>query len=803
MKRPVFALLLALLLVVSLTGRVRGEPPVAALVGPVPESLRGEPVDIGDPWSSARLLALFGEDSRAYEMLCARSMGEVSDLHAEQFEARLLTQMGMYERADSVLALRTHITSARAAYLHWLRRARLSALTGSYERALEFIGRLDGLEDAVFEPYRDLVAVDALLHVQRPMDACDRALRRMSKGVPSCLTADFERLLLDGYVNGGRLADALAFIGNTRRQSAEQSRVAAVAAREVNVRFAVGDTVGAIQAAFELAKKGRAPYAAEATENVLMRVAAEKLASEVILEFAGVLLKRGRASRAESLLALLQERTLEGPENEERRLLKAEILYAGKHYDAAEREAEGRFDDAPLERDAKLLRARIYRGAGQQVRSAEAYEGFAAAFPYDSKAPQALHLAWDLQRGAGHASKAAELLRRIVATYPGHRYARWATVRIALDDVDRKEYARAARVLEQALDQTSRDDQALLYYLADVYGRMGKSERKAKVIGEIADLNPASFYLDPHIASSFVIPSLSNDGAAPAAGSETLLRFLERVYRTRGGAQDRIRGILAPWGSPSESGGESAAYLTRGRAFLEMGFRDWAEDELRVVESKEELPPRGYLELGALYDDFAMPWRSVRVYQRVYYSLQEERRQVFDRDFDLLMYPVPFPSLVFENCLRHGLSPHLVYGMMREESRFDTRAVSGAGAIGLMQIMPATGEQIAEELGYGEGAGADLFAPEVNVTFGISYASRLFESSGADPLMMLAAYNAGLGNARKWFGKENAKRSPVERVDGIDYWETREYVKRIVESARLYHEFYFSSSDSTSNKSSR
>lgn len=86
----------------------------------------------------------------------------------------------------------------------------------------------------------------------------------------------------------------------------------------------------------------------------------------------------------------------------------------------------------------------------------------------------------------------------------------------------------------------------------------------------------------------------------------------------------------------------------------------------------------------------------------------------------------------------------------------------------------------------------NLLAPEVNLAFGIAYASRLIERSNADPLMMLAAYNAGFGNAKKWFGKKNAKKSPVEQVDGIDYWETREYVKRIVESARLYHVFYFS-----------
>ncbi len=801
-SRPLVAFLLVLSLFAPPVGRTRAEPPVAALIGPSQESLRGEPVDLGDPWDRARLLALFGEDARAYNVLRAGSTTGSLGPRAEPFEARLLAQMGMYDLADSLLSLRTHISSPREYYLHWLQRARLCALSGSYERALDFIGRLDGLRDPVFEPYRDLVAVEVLLHMQHPLEVCERAARRLAEGVPLSLRGDFERRLLDAYVESGRLTEALAFIETVKQQPGERPRGAAIVARETDVRFALGDTSGAVRAAFELAKKGRAAEAVDAVEAVIERVPAAKLTDDTILEFAAVLLtKRSGAAEAERLTADLRGRSMERAQDDRRRLLAAEILYAKGLYDAAERELAAPLSEPPLERNAKLLRARVYRAGGDPGRSADAYEKFAAAFPYDAKAPEALYVAYGLRRDLGSVPKASELLRRIVETYPNHKYARWATVRIAVDDAEKKAYARAARVLEQALDRSGRDDPGLLYYLADVYGRMGRQERKAKVLDEIAALNPASFFLDPRIDASFALPVLS-DGTAPAGDRETFLGFLERVHREREGAQDRIRSVLEPWVNPSEPG-EVAAYLVRGRAFLHMGFRDWAEAELRVVESGEKVPARAYMELAMLYDDFAMPWRSVRVYQRVYYSLGTSERRAFDRDFGVLMYPLPFPSLVFESCLRHGMSPHLAYGMMREESRFDAKAVSGAGAIGLMQIMPETGGQIAEKLGYPKGEGANLFAPEVNVAFGISYASDLLERSDADPLMMLAAYNAGFGNARKWFGKGSAKRSPVERVEGIEFWETRDYVERIVESARLYHDFYFSRPDSSAQSPPR
>jgi len=247
---------------------------------------------------------------------------------------------------------------------------------------------------------------------------------------------------------------------------------------------------------------------------------------------------------------------------------------------------------------------------------------------------------------------------------------------------------------------------------------------------------------------------------------------------------------------------ESAEYLVRGRAFLEMGFRDWGEAELRAAESAATRSARADLALGVLYDDFAMPWRSVRAFQRVYYTLGKDARRAHDHDFKILTFALPCPSMVFRNCDRDSLAPHLVYAMIREESRFDEKAVSSAGAMGLMQIMPATSDELAAELGLPDGHRTNLFSPGVNLSIGVRHASRLLELGGRDPLKMLAAYNAGYSNARRWFEGRAATRPAVERVDGIDFRETREYVKRVVESARVYYSLYFTPASVTGDASS-
>lgn len=367
--------------------------------------------------------------------------------------------------------------------------------------------------------------------------------------------------------------------------------------------------------------------------------------------------------------------------------------------------------------------------------------------------------------------------------------------------LERDEYAQATQILGTAVERSRRQSEELLYYLADARYRQGDEVAASKLLGEIEELDPTSFYLQPQVDPRFKQPLIGSNGHVILEGDDGLLEFLKRAFEIRERSYQNIRATLDVMSEPNANVQASALYLERGRQFLQMGFRDWAELELRVLESDYDLSPRYWFELGVLYDDFAMHWRSVRAFQRVYYSASGETRDSLSFDFQFLMHPVPFPAQVFENCMRNGIPPHLVYAMMRQESRYDQNAVSSAGAVGLMQLMPSTGQHVAGKLGYPDGSDEQLFVPEVNLTFGIWYASHLLARTSGDPLMMLAAYNAGLGNARRWFrdGGNEQSRAIISMVDGIDYGETKDYVKRIVESATIYHALYFDTDPSSGN----
>ncbi len=132
-----------------------------------------------------------------------------------------------------------------------------------------------------------------------------------------------------------------------------------------------------------------------------------------------------------------------------------------------------------------------------------------------------------------------------------------------------------------------------------------------------------------------------------------------------------------------------------------------------------------------------------------------------------------------------GVDPYLVAAVIREESQYDGRAVSRVGAIGLMQVMPATASTVAKKFGLADVKREDLFDEQTNVRIGVRYLEQLLEQFQGNVVYAVASYNAGPQAVSGWIGK-NGQRDPDEFVELIPYQETRLYVKRVVRSYREY-----------------
>ncbi|HET7370565.1 MAG TPA: transglycosylase SLT domain-containing protein [Gammaproteobacteria bacterium] len=144
-----------------------------------------------------------------------------------------------------------------------------------------------------------------------------------------------------------------------------------------------------------------------------------------------------------------------------------------------------------------------------------------------------------------------------------------------------------------------------------------------------------------------------------------------------------------------------------------------------------------------------------------------------------LRYPVAYEDAVEARAAELGLDPAWIYGMMRSESLFAANAVSYAGALGLMQLMPATGRMVANRLGISLDGDRTLLDPTLNITLGSAYLHHVGDRFGGNPCLATAAYNAGPGNVTDWLPV--ARTIPADVwVEAIPFGQTRNYVRRVM-----------------------
>ena len=136
------------------------------------------------------------------------------------------------------------------------------------------------------------------------------------------------------------------------------------------------------------------------------------------------------------------------------------------------------------------------------------------------------------------------------------------------------------------------------------------------------------------------------------------------------------------------------------------------------------------------------------------------------------------------------VSDRLALSIARRESEFDPGVISGAGAIGLMQVMPRTGRETAGRIGITFNESRMLSDAGYNATLGAAYLDYLIEEFGPNPILVSAAYNAGPSRAHRWSAANGDPWDPdtniIDWIEEIPFRETRNYVMRVTESMRIY-----------------
>jgi soluble lytic murein transglycosylase len=229
------------------------------------------------------------------------------------------------------------------------------------------------------------------------------------------------------------------------------------------------------------------------------------------------------------------------------------------------------------------------------------------------------------------------------------------------------------------------------------------------------------------------------------------------------------------------------AALKRADALLELGLRTEASWEVdSVVQQYGQT--KDVAHMAAIGDWLAardLPQLTLRVGRQMRDLVGLEN---LPRAVQKQVYPAGWGDLVAEQAAQYGVDPLLMLALMRQESSFDPRAQSGADAMGLTQVVPATGRSIASRLGRTDFALRDLLKPAVSVEFGTWFMAQLLVDYKGRVFPALAAYDAGGGNVARWlqrFGDD-----PDVLVEQIPFDETRAYLRIVWDNYIHYQRLY-------------
>ena len=211
----------------------------------------------------------------------------------------------------------------------------------------------------------------------------------------------------------------------------------------------------------------------------------------------------------------------------------------------------------------------------------------------------------------------------------------------------------------------------------------------------------------------------------------------------------------------------------RAMALMQLGAATAAERELYAAAIDAD--PRFIEAVFAVAQKASMPGLSARVGNANW----DQRHNI--KGWDGAMFPTP----PWQPTGGYSIDRALVWGFMRQESAYNPKARSYVGAMGLMQLMPATAQQVSTRYAP-ELAGSNFWDPSTNVALGQSYIGVLLGEVDNNLVRTAASYNGGIGNVYRWDASLNASQDPMLYIASIPLHETRDFVQRVLTNYWLY-----------------
>ncbi len=346
--------------------------------------------------------------------------------------------------------------------------------------------------------------------------------------------------------------------------------------------------------------------------------------------------------------------------------------------------------------------------------------------------------------------------------YPAGANAERAAWRAGWGAYTRGNHAETVRVFDDAFTRFARSDyrSAWSYWSARARQQLGQREAASDGFRQVVALYENSYY-----------------------GREAV-RGLQGLTGQSSAAVKRAR-LETPMALTPGEAPLNARLITR---LLEVGLYDEAIGELKRAERELGASPLITASLAYAWNRKGELRTAINLMKRAYPQFMAAGGETLPVEIRRVIFPMAYWDLIQKYAVGRGLDPHLMAALITQESTFQADIKSGANAWGLMQVLPSTGRSYASKVGVKPWRVSKLTNPDVNIRIGMAYFADLMKRYDG-VVGALVAYNAGGSRYRKWV-QDYPGADRDEFIDNIPFFETQNYLKRILGTADDFRALY-------------
>ncbi len=401
--------------------------------------------------------------------------------------------------------------------------------------------------------------------------------------------------------------------------------------------------------------------------------------------------------------------------------------------------------------------AQVYRIKGSLTTAVERLESFVKTYPWSELVDNALYDIASIHQQREKSELMLKAFSRLIEVEPSSEYADWAAWRIGWQRFDEKKYEESYKAFEGLKRNFPGNRYAMgaHFWMAKIRERQNKPELAKQIYQEVAKAR-YWYYSARAKAILNITKSELETKAIPDAELPEEKRCPEQL--------DTLVKLRLY---------EDTVYLLS--RFIQQTPDAAQECYYALIKSYEKM---------SLYDKA----REIADMALLSPSFKFQASDELSR-FRKKLYPLHYETSVEKYAKAYNVDKALIYAMILEESRYRADAISWAGAIGLMQIMPATGREIAQKLKISRFRSSMLKIPDINIRLGTKYIGELNDMFDGNAMLVSGAYNGGPGRMKRWLQTKNIK-DLDEFVEKITIRETRLHIKKVINSYDNYVEIY-------------